>query len=87
MGRLVLHWVDAMKLKCRLGFHKWVELGQNILLSDSVKQCADCWIGHQEVHFGSGSIRYTPEAMLEAWQTGRIKNPEAHLKIYGVWGP
>lgn len=72
-----------MSLLCACGFHKWVDLGKNILLTDTVEQCARCKKGRHFIAFGQAIQLYTPEAMREAWDQGKITNPEAHKKVYG----
>jgi len=70
------------KLLCKVGIHKWIGLGQNMLMTDHVSQCKRCKLGKHIVGY-AGVIQYTPEAMSEAWAKGKISNEEAHIEIYG----
>ena len=72
-----------MKMRCRLGLHKWVLLGQTGFFLNSVWQCQFCRAGRHEVVRGEGIVRYTAAAMDQAWEEGKIDNPEAHIQIYG----
>lgn len=69
-------------LLCKIGIHKWVDLGQNMMLTDQVKQCSRCKLGKHLVNFGQAVFTYTPEAMKKAWLDKKINNSEAFRKIY-----
>lgn len=71
-----------MSWRCWFGLHSWVSLGQTLLL-DGYYQCRRCKIGSHVVGCGLGEIRFTPEAMREAWDEGKIFNEAAYFEVYG----
>ena len=74
---------EKKPFRCKVGFHKWIELGTNLLLSDQVSQCQGCKIGKHTAAFGQAQFIYTAEAMKEAWDAGKITNEAAKRLIYG----
>lgn len=74
---------EKKPFRCKVGFHKWISLGTNMLLSDQVSQCQGCKIGKHLVAFGQAQYIYTAEAMKDAWDAGKITNEAAKRLIYG----
>ncbi len=72
-----------MSLRCKIGLHKWIPLGTNMLLTDQVYQCSRCRVGKHVVQFGAGHFMYSAEAMKQAWLDGKIDNTMARARIYG----
>lgn len=71
------------KLLCKMGFHKWVEVGTSKTCLDSLKQCERCKTGSMFYSFGMMEGIIPPSKMKEYWESGKIKNQAAYETIYG----
>lgn len=74
---------EKKPLRCKLGFHKWIDLGYSGLMIAQNSQCAGCKIGRHSLSL-IGDIYYSAEMMKEAWEAGKINNPTARALVYGA---
>lgn len=56
------------KILCAIGLHSWREVRANLMLTDSLRECRRCGIGHLSIGYGQTYCRYTKDQMARMWK-------------------